>query len=460
MSNTQIGVGTLPSYVTSTAALTTGEMSVAIAFLTLFGRPPDKDGLAYWVGQVGSSASVATAVDTIKTAISGSDILDSDNGVTIALMYYHLLGKTVEDDPAGQAYWVSLLNSGTSFGNIVNTVYSIINGISDYYADTMKNRVLALEAVCRLQKAQNYSLSIQDSRSAVLRVDGVIGSFDEAMVDIYRLLVNRVASTALSWGKSWNSTSFASNARLYNNSSIMQCRNVVWYNREGNMMLATFYLPSNFTAISTHHTIVALHGGGWRQGYPEKIYSYCTALASGINPSYVVAAPTYRLTAYGFTSPSPENDVQDFYGLLDSATFIRQGTKAPSMFGESSGAHLACLVGSKINASRVFAIYPPIDLTGATSVSALLDKYADYYTPNSILQTAASPNLVWTSARTTKFELWHGTSDPLVPSEESTTFDNVVGTNCNVTLKIGEGHGFTTPVRAEVVFAARAFFNI
>lgn len=456
---TQTAVGTLNTSVLSTAGLSSGELNVAIAFLALFGRSPDRAGLAYWVGQVGSSADIGTAVNALTAAVSGSAILDPDPATSVALAYYHLLGKVTEEDPAGQAYWTSLIASGTPLGSVVQSIVAIVSGTSSYTANTLKNRMLALESICRLQKSQSYDLSVADSRSAVLRVDGMLASYAEAMTDIERLLISRTASTPLTWGKAWTYTTLAAAARAYDNSSVPQVRNVVWYNRNGDMMLAKFFLPSNFASYNAHHTIMALHGGGWRQGYPEKIYSYCTALATGTTPSYVVASPTYRLTAYGHTSPSQEQDAADFYSLLDAATFLRQGTAAPGIFGESSGGHLACLLGATQDVPRVLALYPIINLTGNPAVSPGMDAYVDYYAPTTEAQTAASVDLAWSAARTTQFQLYHGLSDGFVPATQSALLDGVAGAQCAVVYKYGEGHGFTATTRNEVIAAARTFFN-
>lgn len=455
---TQTSVGTLNASVLATPALTTSEKSVAIAYLTLFGRSPDRDGLAYWASQVGSSASISTAVNALVGALNGSNILDPDPATSVALVYYHLMGKTFEEDPSGQAYWTSLINSGNSLGSVVQNIVEIISGTSNFAVNTYKNRLLTLESICRIQKDQNYDLSIADSRSAVLRVDGMVSSYTEAMNSIERLLISRIASVPLTWDKTWSSTSLAAAARAYDNSSIIQVRNVVWYNRIGNMMLAKFFLPPNFTSANNHYRVMALHGGGWRQGYPEKIYKYCTALATGTSPSYVVAAPTYRLTAYGHTSPSQEQDVADFYSLLNSATFLRQGSASPRIFGESSGGHLACLLGATQNIPYILALYPPIRLTGNPAVSSGLDVYVDYYAPSTALQNSASVDLIWTG-QTTQFQLWHGLGDSFVPSTQSGFLDAVVGPQCNVVYKAGEGHGFTTTTQNEVITAARAFFS-
>lgn len=451
--------GTIKSYVSGTAALSVGEANITKAFLAVFGRCPDRSGLAYWVSVLGSSVTMANAVNSLVSNVSSSYILDTDTSVSIALLYHHLFGKVKEEDPDGFAYWIALKNGGSTYGAVAESMVSVGNSSSGYHADLMRSRILAADSAMRLAKAYGRDLSVQTSISAILRVRGDVASYDAAMVDIHRLLVLNVASTPLTWGAAYTSRTFDTDFAAVSYSPVRQYRNLVWYNREGDMMLAAAYLPANFTATAQHRAIIGLHGGGWRQGYPEVIYRYCTALATGTNPSYVVLAPNYRLTAYGHTSPGPENDVADFWSLVNSASFLKLYSGKVGVFGESSGGHLGCLLGAKQDIPRVMALYPPIDLTGTTAVSSGLNPYVDYYATNTSLQSTASPHLVWTGARTTRFNLWHGTSDTLVPSAQSTALDSAVGALCSVVYRTGEGHGFSEAVRKEVVADAVSFFG-
>ena len=449
--------GSIKSFVASTPELSSGEINVARAYYILFGRVPDVSGLAYWSGVLGG-ASVAVAVDTIVSALSGSYILDTDPAASIALVYHHLLGKVKEEDISGQAYWTSVLEGGTSLGTVASQLISAALSLSGYYADQIRNRLLTLESICRVQKDEAYSLNMQDSRSIMLRVVGKESSYDAAMDDVQRLLVDRVASSPLTWGQSHDADSFFASTRLVDNSSIRQNRYLVWYNRSGQMMLANAYVPPNFASVAQHRCIIAMHGGGWRQGYPEKLYTYCEALAQGTDPSYVVLSPTYRLTTYGFYAPMLEQDIEDFYSLVCSSSFLKIYANKVGLFGESSGGHLACLVGSKQNIPRVMAMYPPIDLTGSIAVSSGLNPYVDYYASGA-QQAASSPNLVWTPGCTTRFQLWHGLADTFVPSTQTAAMVTAAGTNCVARYRTGEGHGFTQAVRNEVLSAARRFFD-
>lgn len=453
------GLGTLPGYVTSTATLSSAEKNILTAFLCLFGRVPERSSLAYWLSTLGGSVTVETAVNSIAAAVSSSYILDTDPGVQIALLYHNLFAKTQQEDPEGFKYWKDLRIAGSTIGTIASSMASIGASAVGLNGYAFRNRILTAEAVSRLQKYHSRDLSAQTSISILLRNTGTLESYTQALEDVYKILVLAITPNPLSWGLVYTSGMLVREAISVSYSPVKHFRNLVWYNRNRDMMLATVYLPNTFNTDSFHRGIIALHGGGWRQGYPEVINTYCTSLAMQINPSYVVIAPTYRLTSLGYTSPSPENDVADFYNMCSTAGFLKLYPNKLGIFGESSGGHLGCLVGSTQNVSKVLAIYPPINLTGATAVSVGLDPFVDYYATNSTLQSNASPNLVWTGARTTQFSLWHGTSDTLVPSTQSGMLDTAAGTNCTVQYKTGEGHGFSQSVQLEVIAHAKSFFS-
>lgn len=459
LSPSESETGMLKTYVQSTPTLSTTETSVAKAFLALWGRPPDKGALDHWSQQAGPGATIAQVVNMLIQTVEPMIVLDLDNTVFVQTTYYHLFGKMPEEDIVGQDYWISELNLGMSKGTVIDNIFAAVAGVAGYHPDVLRNRWLVVESICRLQKAYNYDMDIQDSKTSVLRVVGELNSYDASMSDVFRLIINKTPSTPMTWGTSLTSADLYNQGRIPGNSSVRQHRYIVWYNRSGTMMLATVYMPQGFSSTPSHRCIISIHGGGWRQGYPEKLYDYNTAFASSTNPSFVVVSPIYRLSAYGYKSPSPENDIADFRTLVSNAPFLKIDTSKISMFGESSGGHLALMVGSKQDAHRVFALYPPTELRGSPSVSVDLDPYVQYYAPTVADKANSSPTAVWTSNRTTLFRLWHGTNDTLVPHTQSDAFVSVVGNKAVVTKVAGEGHGFTPSVRQQVINAVIAFFD-
>jgi len=450
----------LKPYVTATPPLQATEWAVAQAYLVLFGRSPERAGLAHWAGVLGPGATLAQAVDHLLGAVDGSRVLDATPSSLVAKAFHGLLGQVAAEDPAAQAHWTGLVVDGAlSFGQAAQDILAANQGATGYAADTLRHRLETLESICRLQAAHGRDLDLQDARVAVLRCTGDAASYESAMADAHRLLVLGMPSVPNRWDQALTAASFHAQSRVPANGTVRQHRGLVWTNRAGRMLLATAWLPPNFQAASQHRGIIALHGGGWRQGYPEMLDAYASALAAGADPSYVVLAPGYRLTAFGAAAPAQEEDVRDFWDLVRGASsgFLQLAAGRVGLFGESSGGHLACLVGAGTNAHRVLALYPPIDLR--SPISPGLDPYTGFYAPSAAQKAAASPNAVWTPARSTRFQLWHGNGDPLVPPAQSALFDAAVGANCATRFRDGEGHGFSPALRAEVVAAARVFFD-
>ena len=453
----------LKPYVSSTPELPPAQAAIARAYLVLFGRSPDSAGLAWWAAQLGADVSLARAIDVIAEAVDASLILDPDPGAAVARMFHHLVGKVPAEDLQGQAYWAGRLRSARETqGQVAAALLHAAAGAPGFHGSTLRQRLEVLESICRLQRAHVRDLTLQTSRASVLRVDGQAGSFEAAMAHVHHRLVANRPFQPVSWGEALTETSFLQQSRSVANSPVREHRRLVWFNRSGEMMLATACLPQAFESTPRHRGIVGLHGGGWRQGYPEVLHGWATPLAAtGPDPSYLVLCPMYRLTAHGYRSPQPQEDVLDFVDLLASpaSAFLKLACGASGLFGESAGGHLACLVGALADVPRVLALYPPIDLRGDPAVSAALQPYVDHYAPGAAERAAASANLAWRAGRRTVFQLWHGRGDALVPPAQSAAFQATAGEACSVVLLEGEGHGFSAAAWADVVSSAAHFFD-
>lgn len=459
MPGAESGTGTLPAWVTSTTALTSAQRAVMRAYWLLIGRVPDRAGLAYWVALLGGGVTVAQAVDAIAANLGSTLAIDTAPAAIIAMVYWAAFGKVPEEDPSGQQYWLGeMMGAAKSAGTVAQEIFDAGSVASGWHGDTCRNRSLLLEAAMRIQISQSYDLDVADSRAILLRVEGAISSYQAALNDLYRLVVDKTPSNPLTWGAVWTTNSFLDECRGHANTATMQHRRLVWYNRAGEMMLAYAVLPLNFAGGTGYPVVILWHGGGWRIGWPAQPYWYAERIAS--IASCVVVVPSYRQSVDGWQTPAPEHDVADMLALIKSAAsnWLKRDAGRVGMMGESSGGHLACLVGSQQDVWRVFALYPPIDLTGTPAVSPDLAAYVGYYA-SPANRAAASPNLVWTGARATRFELWHGNADTFVPAAQSAAMKAAVGANCTVNYRVGEGHGFSPAVKAEVVSAAQSFFS-
>jgi acetyl esterase/lipase len=461
---TATGTGSLKSYVSSTTALTGNEWNVVRAFWVLFGRAPERSSLAYWVSQPYSN-NLANTIDGIVTATTGSRVLDLDPTAAVQRFYYNIFGKYESEDASGIGYWAARVASGDSLGYVADLIMSISASASGFHGDTYRNRILALESVARLQAAYSRDLSYQDSRSLGVASDGFLSTYEATMVKIHAILVlNTPPAAATAWADSWTAASLFAASRIPDGSPVRQVRNVVWYNRLGQAMLANIYLPASFEAASVGalRGILAVHGGGWRIGAPFQLDWFCTAMANDtVGTQHVVVAPTYRLTAYGYDTPNPQDDISDILALARFSTFLKVDVTQFGLFGESSGGHLCLLAGCVQPEWRVMAMYPPTDLRGTPAVSTDLQPYVNDYAPSVIDKRDASPAYRWpASSPATNFNLWHGDSDTFVPSSQSTSFQTVTGpVRTSVTIRTGEGHGFTPASKAALLVNAKSFFT-
>ena len=117
-------------------------------YLGLFDRVADSTGQAYWEGALssnltGSLNSISTYAAYDGAAIAGSNIANEIVGI-----YSNLLGETVASSNSGVQYWAAQFNSGQSIGQIVNSIYNIVENISSSSAlyiekETMNARIYA-----------------------------------------------------------------------------------------------------------------------------------------------------------------------------------------------------------------------------------------------------------------------------------------------------------------------------
>lgn len=450
-------VSPFKAYVDSTASLSAAQWNVARAYLCVFGRSPDTSGLNYWAG-LSSAGTFANACNALLASANSITAVDPAASVLSAQLYVNLLGRSGVEDPAGIAYWATQITN-TSYGEVCAQVLGILATATGFTGDLVRHRLYTLESVCRLQIAYSRDLNTDDSRTAVVRVEDST-TYDEAMADIYTLLVTGAASPTNAFDKTWTSITLNTAARTTDNSTIKHARNIVWFNRAGRMMRAAVYLPATFTT-GTHRALILWHGGGWRLGWPEQVEWLANAMAGSTGQSYVVICPSYRLTPFGTVSPGQQQDAQDILALVKAnSSVLRCDSVKVGLMGESSGGHLASLVGSTQDAWRVHAMYPPIDLRGSPAVSTGLDPYVNYYASTSTLKSNASPQVQWTSARTTLFKLWHGDADTFVPSSQSINFQTLAGSKCTVQIVSGEGHGFSSTTQASYVTDAKSWFAL
>lgn len=215
------------------------------------------------------------------------------------------------------------------------------------------------------------------------------------------------------------------------------------------------FLPGGRTTAATK-AIVVIHGGGWISGDKADMNEYLPTIKQQL-PDYAIFNLNYRLGAFPATNPFPtqENDIKaavEF--ILGKAGDYKFNTDKLVLLGASAGAHLALLQGYKQASPKVKAI---VSLFGPTDMAAL----HDFYPANSLSQIAirslmggtpamnaplyqSSSPIHFVTAQSAPTLLLHGTADPIVPFEQSTTLKSKlesVGVNVKMVSYANAGHG-------------------
>ncbi|WP_188567699.1 alpha/beta hydrolase [Undibacterium terreum] len=493
----------MPTIVNSYPALTTTQMNVAKAYLSLLGRAPDKGGLDYWSTHpsMPANATLIQAANLIARNVGGNlvppvtSIFDpASNNFTnptiqanwggwdefVEYMYVFILGKAVGDDYTGVQYWQNQVHSGvfTTPGDLIQALYNAADVTAPADGgDKFHNKITMLEAVARLEEGRNRSLQNQDTQTIIRRVTDTTSSFNDAFTLADSLTNGGTNVAGPRWetpvSGSYTPTKVMSESIALTPSGFGNVHKyIVWYNRSGRMMLANVFLPPNYsTGGALYKAIVSVHGGGWAGGFVEKMQEYNQALASNQSGTpYVVFSPAYSLTPYVYSSPEQQNDIEDFVTLVKSSVTMNSfwvDTSNVNLFGLSSGGHLVNLLGSLKDVGKIAALYPVSDLGTCTTTSCpnydalnvghetSLIPYIQKYVNSTAVQTNASvsPTWAWTSARTSKFFILHGNGDKTVPYGQSQAFTDRVNSNsinsklCQVgtgtpTSATAAGHGF------------------
>lgn len=104
---------------------------VSQLYVSIFGRASEGEGNAYWQVQPDMAIAAATMFDTDAAKdYFGANL--NTNQAFIEHIYLNTLNKTISDDFDGISYWVNMLDTGTSRGEAVASLVSVIN---DYAPD-------------------------------------------------------------------------------------------------------------------------------------------------------------------------------------------------------------------------------------------------------------------------------------------------------------------------------------
>jgi acetyl esterase/lipase len=252
--------------------------------------------------------------------------------------------------------------------------------------------------------------------------------------------------------------------------------NVVYGSIGGQNETMDVYLPR--TTTGSHPCVVLVHGGGWFFGDKSFYTTFASELASD---GYVAASINYRMLPK-WPYPAELDDTQLAVRYLRAhATEYHIDSARFGAVGDSAGGYLVAMLGlrgtrdkslplsqysSRVQA--VFDLYGPTDFTvdpattplpkeGIAIVQAFLHATQ---TENPALYKSSSP-ITYVSPAAAPFLIVHGSSDDLVPFDQSVRLAKALAANkVSVTLLAvaGAPHGFLNSQHPGIFEAMAARF--
>ena len=224
-------------------------------------------------------------------------------------------------------------------------------------------------------------------------------------------------------------------------------RNVVFSQPNNHPLRMDLYVPKTATPAPV---VVWIFGGSWKFGSKAYHVNLRDLTRSGI----AVAAIEYRLSGTAIYPAQLQDCEAAVEWLRAHGAEVGIDPKRIGVSGESSGGHLAALLGTvegKAKIRAVCALYPPTDLItlGAKYENpkqlSNIDRLLGGRVSRKIsLAKEASP-LEHVSNDSPPFLLIHGANDTLVPLDQSQQFDEKlkrVGVESRLSVVPEKGHWF------------------
>lgn len=165
----------------------TVEIEIQKVYIAYFNRPADSAGLEYWSQAIASgSNTIQDLTDAFSTSAEYLSVYGgASNETVISEVYQNLFGR--QPEPDGLAYWLGEMNAGrVSIGNIA---YAALNGAGGSDLETITNKAKAAVEFTNFLEARNadeqYSADVlQDVKSWMSTIDGSNASYLVAVQEI------------------------------------------------------------------------------------------------------------------------------------------------------------------------------------------------------------------------------------------------------------------------------------
>jgi len=174
------------------------QTEVSMLYVAIFNRASEAEGNVFWQDK-GTMAKVAT--EMLTTSDAGSYFGDklNSNQAFIEHIYKNTLNKTVADDADGIAYWVQLLDSGVSRGEVVaGLVNAATDGVNAGDAqEQFKNRITVSNHMADTIEETPANYAISTSFSGDLTVTSDSATITSANTKIDKLQSNNTPSLSV-----------------------------------------------------------------------------------------------------------------------------------------------------------------------------------------------------------------------------------------------------------------------
>lgn len=209
--------------------------------------------------------------------------------------------------------------------------------------------------------------------------------------------------------------------------------------------------------LERYPVLIWIHGGGWRDEYNLPTYRPEPTLLELAKKGWFIACIEYRLAQHGHF-PVPLQDCQKAVAWLRvHADVYHLDPGCFAVWGESAGAHLACMTGTNYNHTEhadvqaVVAWFCPSDLVSEFRFARMkgeMDFVSEFLGADEEKWDAAaceaSP-ITYASQPMPPVLLMHGDADELVSYDQSVRYCKALQDAGNKAILVtvpGQGHGF------------------
>ncbi|HJU71489.1 MAG TPA: C1 family peptidase [Paucimonas sp.] len=173
-------------------AWTTARTQVAELYAALFGRAPERDGMAYWAAQLDVGKAFTQVAQEMYSVDAARAWYPSgaSNEKIIDTFYVNVLGRNADAD--GLAYWLAQLNAGHSQGQVMTELITAVDSYTGSNSAALASQLLFDNKVA---VGLHYAVTLEANR-----LDVAATAFDGMTTDVNQVELIKIGlSEQLGW---------------------------------------------------------------------------------------------------------------------------------------------------------------------------------------------------------------------------------------------------------------------